>query len=97
MPSYEKNPDHPTSPIDYVEDAGDVGLKANDAALDAAAKGQATSGYGTLSLMETVMTFKAATLVCFAAAFSAATDGFQVGLVSQYPILQCSCLPHCEC
>ncbi|KAF2008744.1 general substrate transporter [Aaosphaeria arxii CBS 175.79] len=47
---------------------------------DAAAKGQALSGYESLTRWETVKTFKIATLVCFAAAFSAATDGYQIGM-----------------
>ncbi|KAM0323486.1 hypothetical protein ACHAQA_008766 [Verticillium albo-atrum] len=55
-------------------------LKPSEAAFDAAIKGQAVSGYETLTLWETVKTFKVATAVCFAAAFSAATDGYQIGM-----------------
>jgi hypothetical protein len=66
--------------IEHVEEHGHV-HNPKEAALDAAAQGQITSGYETLSLWETVMTFKVSTAVCFAAAFSAATDGYQIGSV----------------
>lgn len=66
-------------PVEYVEDPSDVGLKTSDVALDAATKGQVTSGYETLTPWETVKTFKVATAMCFAAAFSAGSDGFQIG------------------
>lgn len=62
---------------DHVEQA----TKPSEIAFDAAAKGQATSGYESLTLFETIKTFKVATLVCFSAAFSAATDGYQIGYV----------------
>ncbi|KAL3485888.1 general substrate transporter [Aspergillus germanicus] len=61
---------------EHVEDS----LKPGEAAADAAAQGQAVSGYEGLSLWETIKTFKIATMVCFAAAFSAATDGYQIGI-----------------
>jgi len=47
----------------------------------AAAVGQAASGYEDLTPWQTVKLFKVATAVCFAAAFSAATDGYQIGFV----------------
>lgn len=50
-----------------------------DIAVEAAAKGQGVSGYETLSLWETVKTFKVNTAYCFLVAFSAATDGYQIG------------------
>lgn len=50
-------------------------------AVEAAAKGQGVSGYETLSLWETVKTFKVNTAYCFLVAFSAATDGYQIGFV----------------
>ncbi|KAH7141056.1 hypothetical protein EDB81DRAFT_885750 [Dactylonectria macrodidyma] len=65
-----------TSPIESQKD----GLKLDDAALNAAARGQATTGYETLSIWETTKAFKVATLICFAAAFSAATDGYHIGM-----------------
>jgi hypothetical protein len=60
---------------EHIEDS----IKPGEAAADAAAQGQAVSGYEGLSLWETIKTFKIATMVCFAAAFSAATDGYQIG------------------
>ncbi|KAM0260004.1 hypothetical protein ACHAPA_010450 [Fusarium lateritium] len=42
--------------------------------------GQLSSGYESLSLWQTVKVFKVATAYCFAAAFSAATDGYQIGI-----------------
>lgn len=65
--------------VDLVEDPGDDIRKPGDEAFEAAAQGQATTGFETLTLWETVKTFRIATLVCFAAAFSAATDGYQIG------------------
>lgn len=58
-----------------------------DIAVEAAAKGQGISGYETLSLWETVRTFKVNSAYCFLMAFSAATDGYQIGLVSYQCIL----------
>lgn len=49
------------------------------ASLDAAAKGQGVSGYETLTLWETMKAFKLCSATCFAVAFSAATDGYQIG------------------
>ncbi|KAJ5389244.1 putative maltose permease (MalP) [Penicillium cataractarum] len=61
---------------DHVEQV----FKPDDTAADAAAMGQATSGYESLSLWQTAKMFKVATITCFAAAFSAATDGYQIGM-----------------
>jgi len=58
---------------DWVEDT------SKDAAADAAIRGQAATGYETLTLWETIKTFEVSTAVCFFAAFSAATDGYQIG------------------
>ncbi|EIT82617.1 general substrate transporter [Aspergillus flavus] len=55
-------------------------VKPLEATLDAATKGQAVSGYEDLGIWETIKTFKLCTIVCFAMAFSAATDGYQVGI-----------------
>lgn len=52
-----------------------------DIAVEAAAKGQGVTGYETLSLWETVKTFKVNSAYCFLVAFSAATDGYQIGFV----------------
>lgn len=64
---------------DHVEIPVGVAVKHDDAFLDATANGQARTGFETLTLRETVLKFKLCTAVCFAAAFSAATDGFQIG------------------
>jgi hypothetical protein len=53
-------------------------VKPHEVVADAAVKGQATSGYETLTLWETIKTFKIATAYCFAAAFSAGADGYQM-------------------
>ena len=67
-----------SDPVDLVEDAaGDMTPK--DAAMNAAMQGQAVTGYETLGFWETVNTFRMCTLMCFLAAFSAATDGYQIG------------------
>lgn len=63
----------------HVELQGPDDLKSNNKELAAAAQGQATTGYEHLTIWETIKTFKMATLVCFLAAFSAATDGYQIG------------------
>ncbi|KAI5197087.1 hypothetical protein AUEXF2481DRAFT_43028 [Aureobasidium subglaciale EXF-2481] len=55
-------------------------LEQVDEPIGAAALGQAASGYENLTLWQTVRVFKVATLVCFLAAFSAATDGYQIGI-----------------
>jgi hypothetical protein len=65
--------------VDWVEDAGGVEMSFKNAAVNAAMRGQATTGYETLTLWETIKTFKVSTVVCFFAAFSAATDGYQIG------------------
>lgn len=66
--------------IDHVDAAeGARPPDEKDAINHAADNGQAATGYETLSLLETVLTFKVATAVCFFAAFSALTDGYQIG------------------
>lgn len=56
----------------HVEEA----LKTSQVKVEA---GQLSSGYESLSLWQTVKVFKVASAYCFAAAFSAATDGYQIG------------------
>lgn len=56
----------------HVEEA----LKASQIKVE---PGQLSSGYESLSLWQTVKVFKVASAYCFAAAFSAATDGYQIG------------------
>jgi hypothetical protein len=48
-----------------------------DAADHAYAQGQVETGYEGLSIIATIKHFKMAFLVCFAATFAAATDGYQ--------------------
>lgn len=67
--------------MDYIEDPPEGDSKSSDAAVNAALRGQTISGYETLSIWETVKLFKVATASCFVAAFSAATDGYQIGYV----------------
>ncbi|KAH6950307.1 hexose transporter [Ilyonectria sp. MPI-CAGE-AT-0026] len=65
---------------DHVEIPDGTTAKHDDVVLNAAAKGQAMTGFETLTLRETALKFKLCSAVCFAAAFSAATDGFQIGI-----------------
>ncbi|KAH8882381.1 general substrate transporter [Thozetella sp. PMI_491] len=69
-------PEKPAELAEEVEEA----FKGSDLVLDAAARGQTTTGYENLTLWQTVKMFKVASLICFAAAFSAATDGYQIGM-----------------
>jgi hypothetical protein len=64
--------------IPHIEEHGTT-HDVKDAAIDAAARGQTVVGYETLTVWQTVKTFKVSTAVCFAAAVSAATDGYQIG------------------
>ncbi|WKT53474.1 Major facilitator, sugar transporter-like [Fusarium oxysporum f. sp. vasinfectum] len=57
----------------HVEQA----FKASEVKIET---GHLSSGYESLSLWQTVKVFKVATAYCFAAAFSAATDGYQIGI-----------------
>ena len=59
----------------HVEQA----FKSTEVKSEAEAKGQSSSGYENLTLWQTVKLFKVATAYCFAAAFSAASDGYQIG------------------
>ncbi|KAI9147043.1 MFS transporter fmqE [Paramyrothecium foliicola] len=61
-----------------VAEGGHIGAK--EASMMAAAKGQGLSGYETLSLWQTAKAFKVCTATCFLVAFSAATDGYQIGI-----------------
>ncbi|KAM5343675.1 hypothetical protein ACJ41O_012212 [Fusarium nematophilum] len=73
-------PEKSSDPVEHAEAPVEVGLKESEAAVEAASKGQATTGYEHLSPWQTVKAFKVATAVCFFAAFSAATDGYQIGI-----------------
>ncbi|KAH7119243.1 general substrate transporter [Dactylonectria macrodidyma] len=52
-----------------------------DARAEAHAMGQGLTGYESLSLWQTVVKFKWCSVVCFLAAISAATEGYQIGLI----------------
>jgi len=71
----------------FIEDARGDDREAKDVIVDAASQGQAVTGYERLTPWETIKTFKVCTAVCFAAAFSAATDGYQIGQVFNYSII----------
>jgi len=73
-----QKPTLPHFESDHLEQCND---KAAHVVAETAVKAQATSGYEALTLWQTVTTFKVATAVCFFAAFSAATDGYQIGSV----------------
>ncbi|PVH76576.1 general substrate transporter [Cadophora sp. DSE1049] len=49
--------------------------------LEAIERGQGVSGYENLTLWQTVNKFRMSSLVCFAAAISAGTDGYQIGMI----------------
>ncbi|PNS18748.1 hypothetical protein CAC42_5287 [Sphaceloma murrayae] len=69
--------------VEYLDSVNDLSVSATKAAvIDAAAEGQGVTGYETLTPWQTVKTFKTATLYCALAAFSAATDGYQIGINS---------------
>ncbi|KAJ4191822.1 hypothetical protein NW767_010728 [Fusarium falciforme] len=55
-------------------------LKPSEIAQDAAAKGQATTGYENLTILQSVKTFRRTIVFCTLAAFSAAADGYQIGI-----------------
>ncbi|KUL83248.1 hypothetical protein ZTR_10464 [Talaromyces verruculosus] len=69
----------PSDGVDHIE-FHDEGALKHDATMNAALNGQAVSGYEGLTPWQTVKAFKLCTLICFAAAFSAATDGYQIGI-----------------
>jgi hypothetical protein len=56
-------------------------IRPAEVVVEAADKGQATSGYEDLTLWETVSKFKFASIYCFIAAMSAAADGYQLSSV----------------
>ena len=62
---------------DKVQDA-EAPKEPGDINLNAADKGQAISGYETLSVWQTAVKFKYASLACFFAPLSAAADGYQL-------------------
>ena len=53
-------------------------MKPGEIVVDAADKGQGTSGYENLTVWQTAQKFKWASMYCFLAAMSAAADGYQL-------------------
>ncbi|CAH0019588.1 unnamed protein product [Clonostachys rhizophaga] len=64
---------HQVGHVESIKDPGQV-------AIDTVGEGQAATGYETVTLWNTVKTFKIATACCFAAAFSAGADGYQMAM-----------------
>ncbi|KAH6697288.1 general substrate transporter [Plectosphaerella plurivora] len=70
-----------------TEQHEDVGVDPQDvsekhiAEANAAAHGQITTGYESLSVWQTVKTFKMASAICFLTALTAASDGYQISLI----------------
>ncbi|KAL2802022.1 general substrate transporter [Aspergillus granulosus] len=71
------------NPADAInqETLTDGVTQAQKVTAEAAARGQGTTGYETLTVWQTVKKFKMNALVCFAVTFSAATDGYQIGII----------------
>ncbi|TVY62677.1 MFS transporter fmqE [Fusarium oxysporum f. sp. cubense] len=66
--------------ISHEGTLGDDAIQPKDAVLDAATKGQALTGYETLTPWETFKMFKWCTFYAFLAAFAAGADGYQIGM-----------------
>jgi hypothetical protein len=79
MGSTQKGSAEMTASAQHDEIVAEEGFKQSDPTFDAATKGQGTTGYEELGILETIKTFKVCAIVCFAMAFSAATDGYQIG------------------
>lgn len=62
---------------DFTHVESHLPTSKQNAADDAYAQGQVETGYEGLSIMATIKHFKMAFIVCFAATFAAATDGYQ--------------------
>ncbi|CAH0003806.1 unnamed protein product [Clonostachys byssicola] len=71
----------PATTTEHTEEIEQNALSPKDIVADAAAKGQGTTGYETLTVWETVKAFKMNALYCFLVTFSAATDGYQIGML----------------
>ncbi|KAJ4231878.1 hypothetical protein NW757_013847 [Fusarium falciforme] len=76
--SLDQKPD--TVSHEYAQPDREYGVNSEGLALDAAAQGQGVSGFETLTWWETVKAFKVTAAICFAVTFSAATDGYQIGI-----------------
>ncbi|KAH8894278.1 general substrate transporter [Thozetella sp. PMI_491] len=65
---------------EYAQPDKEHGINSEELALGAAAQGQGISGFESLTWWETVKAFKVTAAICFAVTFSAATDGYQIGI-----------------
>ncbi|KAH7129952.1 general substrate transporter [Dactylonectria estremocensis] len=82
MGTLETQDEKPTSQVMEHEGTRDMlSSAAKDLNSEAAAAGQGVSGYETLTIWETVKMFKFNSFVCSLVAFSAATDGYQIGMI----------------
>ena len=67
----------PAAVIERIETQDHINSQKEEV-IAAAERGQAATGYEHLTPWETIKLFKTSTAVCFAAAFSAAADGYQI-------------------
>ena len=80
MASPQIDEKHPDTVDHAVSDQGTSG-DLKDLSATAVAQGQALSGYEHLSVWQTVWKFKVCSLLCFLAAVSSATEGYQIRFV----------------
>ncbi|KAL0942058.1 MFS alpha-glucoside transporter [Colletotrichum truncatum] len=66
---------------DHDEAGNEAARTTKEISIEAEAKGQGVTGYEELTPWQTVKQLKFVCLICFAVTFSAATDGYQVGMV----------------
>ncbi|KAH7024103.1 general substrate transporter [Ilyonectria destructans] len=75
------NEKSPADIVEHREAADEAAHESKNLSSEAAARGQGLTGYENLSVWETVKAFKMNALICFLVTISAATDGYQIGLV----------------
>ncbi|KAH6716081.1 general substrate transporter [Leptodontidium sp. MPI-SDFR-AT-0119] len=80
MASQQIDEKHPDTVDHAVDNQGALG-DPKDLTANAVAQGQALSGYENLTVWETIWKFKMCSLLCFLAAVSAATEGYQISLM----------------
>ncbi|KAJ9419807.1 hypothetical protein FOXG_15485 [Fusarium oxysporum f. sp. lycopersici 4287] len=79
--SAEKDVSRSGDAVEHHEVAGDGHQPPKELSSEAADRGQGISGYEGLTPWETIKKFKMNAAVCFAVTLSAATDGYQIGLI----------------
>ncbi|KAL3496922.1 general substrate transporter [Aspergillus germanicus] len=67
--------------VEHKETTTEAGHTPKEAVAEAAAQGQGVSGDENLGVWETARKFKMATFVCFMVTFSAAADGYSIGMI----------------